>query len=61
MVFFMQNIITQITRDVEQQNFITQNFKLKALCSSLFVKSQHPISAYIKCVLYCVYDVQNMF
>jgi len=57
----MQNIITQITRDVEQQNFITQNFKLKALCSSLFVKSQHPISAYIKCVLYCVYDVQNMF
>ena len=28
-----------ITRDVEQPNFITQNFKLKTLRSSLFVKS----------------------
>jgi len=43
-----------ITRDVEQPNFITQNFKLKTVRSSSFVKSQYPISAYIKCVLYCV-------
>jgi len=33
------NYYNTITRDVEQPNFIPQNFKLKTLCSGLFVKS----------------------